>query len=237
MRSKGQAVYAPDNLGHFGLNLALYAHFTSPIRRYADLLVHRALIRALNLGKDGLTDKETARLGEIAAPLSSSSMTVVYGNQNHHTTITGTDNRYLQAADWQGFDKRRAGSRAKNKLRGRGIGSYLEVTGPPAKEYGGVRFEADGTITMLSGTLTVDEGCGAPLEEITAGQAFTEIPGKVHRAYNAGTEDVVLLWTEIYPPCYESTIGWVYVDGPRCEGNSGRSHLEKIEDCPDDAGK
>ncbi|WP_127903841.1 ABC transporter permease [Solirhodobacter olei] len=38
---------------------------------------------------------------EIAAPLSSSSMTVVYGNQNHHTTITGTDNRYLQAADWQ----------------------------------------------------------------------------------------------------------------------------------------
>ena len=70
LRSQSQAVYAPDNLGHFGLNLARYAHFTSPIRRYADLLVHRALIRALNLGKDGLTDKETARLGEIAEHIS-----------------------------------------------------------------------------------------------------------------------------------------------------------------------
>src|SRR4029450_12419062 len=56
----------------------------------------------------------------------------------------------LQADDGRGLDKPKAETRAKNKLRGRGIGSYLEVTGPPAKEYGGVRFEADGTITMLS---------------------------------------------------------------------------------------
>ena len=47
LRTQAQAVYAPNNLGHFGLNLARYAHFTSPIRRYADLIVHRALIRAL----------------------------------------------------------------------------------------------------------------------------------------------------------------------------------------------
>ncbi len=49
LRTQAQAVYSPDNIGHFGLSLARYAHFTSPIRRYADLLVHRALIKALKL--------------------------------------------------------------------------------------------------------------------------------------------------------------------------------------------
>ena len=70
LRTQSQAVYAPDNAGHFGLNLARYAHFTSPIRRYADLMVHRALIRALKFGKDGLADKEIAKLGEIAEHIS-----------------------------------------------------------------------------------------------------------------------------------------------------------------------
>ena len=54
LRSQAQAEYTAENYGHFGLNLQRYAHFTSPIRRYADLIVHRALIRALKLGKDGL---------------------------------------------------------------------------------------------------------------------------------------------------------------------------------------
>ena len=70
LRSQAQAEYHPDNIGHFGLNLARYAHFTSPIRRYADLLVHRALIRALKLGDDGLTDEEIPRLAAIAQSIS-----------------------------------------------------------------------------------------------------------------------------------------------------------------------
>ena len=71
LRSQAQAEYAAENYGHFGLNLRRYAHFTSPIRRYADLVVHRALIRALKLGRDGLADSaDHAALGEIGARIS-----------------------------------------------------------------------------------------------------------------------------------------------------------------------
>ncbi|MER2520867.1 MAG: ribonuclease R [Bdellovibrionales bacterium] len=70
LRSQAQAIYSPDNIGHFGLALARYAHFTSPIRRYADLVVHRGLIRALSLGPDGLTDKEIEKLNDIGEHIS-----------------------------------------------------------------------------------------------------------------------------------------------------------------------
>ncbi|MEO7222676.1 MAG: ribonuclease R [Devosia sp.] len=70
LRSQAQAEYAHENYGHFGLNLDRYAHFTSPIRRYADLIVHRALIAALDLGKDGLTDGEIGKLPTIAQHIS-----------------------------------------------------------------------------------------------------------------------------------------------------------------------
>lgn len=70
LRTQAQAIYSEENLGHFGLNLPKYAHFTSPIRRYADLVVHRALIRAHDFGPDGLSERAAVRLEEIAEHIS-----------------------------------------------------------------------------------------------------------------------------------------------------------------------
>ena len=84
--------------------------------------------------------------------------------------------KVLVAADWQGFDRRKAESAARGKLRGRGIGQYLEVTGPPSKEYGGIRFEADGTITMLSGTLDYGQGHATPFAQVLGGKLGIPVP-------------------------------------------------------------
>ncbi|MEO0549851.1 MAG: ribonuclease R [Pseudomonadota bacterium] len=69
LRSQSQAIYSADNIGHFGLNLTKYAHFTSPIRRYSDLIVHRALIASLKFGEDGLGEKQAVQLEETAQHL------------------------------------------------------------------------------------------------------------------------------------------------------------------------
>jgi len=70
LRTQTQARYSPNNLGHFGLSLGSYAHFTSPIRRYADLLVHRSLVRSYGLGDGALPAEDAERFTEIGESIS-----------------------------------------------------------------------------------------------------------------------------------------------------------------------
>jgi aerobic carbon-monoxide dehydrogenase large subunit len=72
----------------------------------------------------------------------------------------------LALADWDGFGARRAESRARGKLRGRGVGQYLEVTAPPAAEMGGIRFEENGDVTIITGTLDYGQGHASPFAQV-----------------------------------------------------------------------
>ncbi len=76
--------------------------------------------------------------------------------------------RALETADWNGYESRRAESRSRGKLRGRGIGHYLEVTAPASAEMGGIRFEADGTVTIITGTLDYGQGHASPFAQVLA---------------------------------------------------------------------
>ena len=72
----------------------------------------------------------------------------------------------LEVADIKGFGRRKRESRKRGKIRGLGIGSFLEVTAPPSKEMGGIRFEADGTVTIITGTLDYGQGHAAPFAQV-----------------------------------------------------------------------
>ncbi|HET6308878.1 MAG TPA: xanthine dehydrogenase family protein molybdopterin-binding subunit, partial [Rhodopila sp.] len=74
----------------------------------------------------------------------------------------------LALSDWDGFPARKKASAERGKLRGRGIGQYLEVTGPPAKEMGGIRFEQDGTVTIITGTLDYGQGHASAFAQVLA---------------------------------------------------------------------
>jgi aerobic carbon-monoxide dehydrogenase large subunit len=76
----------------------------------------------------------------------------------------------LELADWKGFSKRKRESRKRGLLRGIAVGSYLEVTAPPNKEMGGIRFEADGTVTFITGTLDYGQGHATPFAQVLSGR-------------------------------------------------------------------
>jgi ribonuclease R len=94
LRSQAQAEYSPANLGHFGLALRRYAHFTSPIRRYSDLLVHRSLITACGLGNDGLGPGDGDKFAELGKHISSTERRAVSAEReaiDRFTTIFLSD--------------------------------------------------------------------------------------------------------------------------------------------------
>src|SRR2546430_5844037 len=80
--------------------------------------------------------------------------------------FTNLLNQAVALADWDGFPARQAESRARGRLRGRGISDYLELTGPPGREMGGIRFETNGDVTIITGTLDYGQRHAAPFAQV-----------------------------------------------------------------------
>lgn len=149
LRSMQQAYYHPSNFGHFGLALKSYAHFTSPIRRYADLVVHRALIAAHGWGEDGLTSAEEARLEETAEHISLTERRSMAAERD-------TTDRYLAA-----YLSERVGTEAPGRISGVqkfGLFVKLDETGAdglvPIRSLGREFFRFDAEMQTLTGSET-----------------------------------------------------------------------------------
>ncbi|MEM6896988.1 MAG: ribonuclease R [Pseudomonadota bacterium] len=160
LRSMTQAYYAPENYGHFGLALQHYAHFTSPIRRYADLIVHRALISAHGWGEDGLTADEIDRLVATAEHISETERRSMLAERD-------TTDRYLAA-----YLAERVGNEFGGRISGIarfGIFVKLDGTGAdglvPIRALGREYFHFDAETMTLTGS---DSG-----REISLGQRVT----------------------------------------------------------------
>jgi ribonuclease R len=149
LRSQSQAEYSPENIGHFGLALRRYAHFTSPIRRYADLIVHRGLIKALGLGQDGLTDGQASALAEIGAEISAAERRAMAAERE---TIDRLIAAHLSERVGDIFAGRIAG------LTRSGLFVKLDETGAdgfvPAATIGGDYYRFDEGLQALVGTRT-----------------------------------------------------------------------------------
>lgn len=180
LRTQAQAVYTIENIGHFGLNLGRYAHFTSPIRRYADLTVHRALIAALKAGKDGQTDAEAEALPDIAEAISQTERRAMLAERS-------AGERYLSAhmssQIGESFSARISGvSRA-------GLFVTLDDSGAdgliPISQLGDERFYADESNMFMTGgtsgiSFRIGESVEVKLEEATplkGGLLFSLVDG------------------------------------------------------------
>ncbi len=149
LRAMMQAYYAPHNFGHFGLALRNYAHFTSPIRRYADLIVHRALIRAHSWGKDGLNEHDIEALDVTAGHISET-------ERRSMTAERDTTDRYLAA-----YLADRVGSEFTGRISGVArFGAFvrLDETGAdgliPIRSLGREFFHHDREANTLMGSET-----------------------------------------------------------------------------------
>lgn len=157
LRSMTQAYYGPQNFGHFGLALKNYAHFTSPIRRYADLVVHRALITAHGWGEDGLTPHDLERLAETGTHISQTERRSMEAERD-------TTDRYLAA-----YLAERVGTEMTGRISGiQKFGAFvrLDETGAdgliPIRAIGSEYFHYDRDAQMLVGADSgVEIGLGA----------------------------------------------------------------------------
>ncbi|MFC0280609.1 ribonuclease R [Falsigemmobacter intermedius] len=157
LRSMTQAYYGPDNLGHFGLALKDYAHFTSPIRRYSDLIVHRSLIKAHGWGDDGLSREDIELLAETAKQISDSERRSMAAERD-------TTDRYLAA--WLSD---RVGAEFSGRISGVqkfGLFVRLDESGAdglvPIREVGREFFHYDPDSQTLMGAETgLEIGIGA----------------------------------------------------------------------------
>ena len=146
LRAMQQAYYGTENYGHFGLALKQYAHFTSPIRRYADLLVHRALISAHGWGEDGLSKGDIAELAKTAQIVSEA-------ERRSMTAERDTIDRYLAS-----YLADRVGGEFSGRVAGIarfGVFVKLDETGAdglvPIRELGGEYFTYDREANTLTG--------------------------------------------------------------------------------------
>ncbi|WP_116133013.1 ribonuclease R [Tropicimonas sp. IMCC34043] len=147
LRSMTQAYYSPENFGHFGLALKAYAHFTSPIRRYSDLVVHRGLISAYRWGKDGITEAEAERLDQTAEHISQTERRSMAAERD-------TTDRYLAA-----FLSERVGTEVSGRISGIarfGVFVKLDDTGAdglvPIRSLGNEFFHFDRESQTLMGS-------------------------------------------------------------------------------------
>ena len=122
-------------------------------------------IAAVEMGIDRVALRKRNLVRENQLPWTTPAQTVYDSGD-----FPGLVERALKAADWNGYGARLRASRKAGKLRGRGIGCYLEVTAPPVNEMGGIHFENDGTVTIVTGTLDYGQGHWSPFAQVLTSQ-------------------------------------------------------------------